>query len=144
LRWDDVVYQPGTLKVVAYKNGKKWATDEVKTTGPASELTLQSDRAKITADGKDLSFVTVTVADKSGQLVPRSKNHIKFDIAGPGEIVAVDDGDPTNLEPMQAKEHDAFNGLALVIVRATQPGKITLTAHADGLKTATTRISAEP
>jgi beta-galactosidase len=144
LRWDDVVYQPGTLKVVAYKNGKKWATDEVKTTSPASKLTLQPDRAKITADGKDLSYVTVTVADKSGLLVPRSKNHIKFDIAGPGEIVAVDDGDPTNLEPMQAKEHDAFNGLALVIVRATQPGKITLTAHADGLKTATTRISAEP
>ena len=144
LRWDDVVYQPGTLKVVAYKNGKKWATDEVKTSGPASKLTLQPDRAKIAADGKDLSFVTVTIADSKGLLVPRSKNHIKFDISGPGEIVAVDDGDPTNLEPMQAKEHDAFNGLALVIVRATQPGKITLTAQADGLKTATTRISAQP
>ncbi len=144
LRWDDVVYQPGTLKVVAYKDGKKWATDEVKTTGPASELTLQPDRAKITADGKDLSFVTVTVADKSGLLVPRSKNHIKFDIEGPGEIVAVDDGDPTNLEPMQAKEHDAFNGLALVIVRANQPGKITLTANADGLKAGTTLITAQP
>ncbi len=144
LRWDDVVYQPGTLKVVAYKNGKKWATDEVKTTGPASKLTLQPDRAKIAADGKDLSFVTVTVADAKGLLVPRSKNHIQFEISGPGEIVAVDDGDPTNLEPLQAKEHDAFNGLALVIVRATQPGKITLTARADGLKAATTRISAQP
>jgi beta-galactosidase len=144
IRWDDVVYQPGTLKVVAYKNGKKWATDEVKTTGPAAELTLQPDRAKIAADGKDLSFVTVTIADKSGLLVPRSKNHIKFDLEGPGEIVAVDDADPTNLEPMQAKEHDAFNGLALVIVRANQPGKITLTAHADGLKDATTRIAAQP
>jgi beta-galactosidase len=143
LRWDDVVYQPGTLKVVAYKNGKKWATDEVKTTGPAAELTLQPDRAKIAADGKDLSFVTVTVADKSGLLVPRSKNHLKFDIEGPGEIVAVDDGDPTNLEPLQAKEHNAFNGLALVIVRATQPGKITLTASTDGLKTGTTRITAQ-
>jgi beta-galactosidase len=143
IRWDDVVYQPGTLKVVAYKNGKKWATDEVKTTGAAAELTLQPDRAKITADGKDLSFVTVTVADKAGLLVPRSKNHIKFDIEGPGEIVAVDDADPTNLEPMQAKEHDAFNGLALVIVRANQPGKITLTAHAEGLKDATTRIAAQ-
>ena len=142
LRWDDVVYQPGTLKVVAYKNGKKWATDEVKTTGPATKLTLQPDRAKIAADGKDLSFVTVTIADKNGLLVPRSKNHIKFDLTGPGEIVAVDDGDPTNLEAMQAKEHDAFNGLALVIVRATHPGKITLTAHADGLKDATVRLAA--
>ena len=144
IRWDDVVYQPGTLKVVAYKNGKKWATDEVKTAGAASELTLQPDRATIGADGKDLSFVTVTVADSKGLPVPRSKNHIKFEIAGPGEIVAVDDGDPTNLEPLQAKEHDAFNGLALVIVRATQPGKITLQAHADGLKDATVRITAQP
>jgi beta-galactosidase len=143
LRWDDVVYQPGTLKVVAYKNGKRWATDEVITTGPAAELTLQADRATIAADGKDLSYVTVTVADKNGRLVPRSKNHVKFEIEGPGEIVAVDDGDPTNLEPMQAREHDTFNGLALVIVRAKagQPGTITLEAQADGLKSAAIRIS---
>jgi beta-galactosidase len=143
LRWDDVVYQPGTLKVVAYKNGKRWATDEAKTTGPAAELTLQADRATIAADGKDLSYVTVTVADKNGQLVPRSKNHVKFEIEGPGEIVAVDDGDPTNLEPMQAREHDTFNGLALVIVRAKagQPGTITLEAEADGLKPAAIRIA---
>jgi beta-galactosidase len=144
IRWDDVKYAPGELKVVAYKNGKKWATDVMRTTGPAAELLLQADRATITADGKDLSYVTVTVADKKGELVPQSKNHVQFEIAGPGEIVAVDDGDPTNLEPMQAKEHDAFNGLALVIVRANQPGKITLTAHSDGLKDATTRISAQP
>ncbi len=143
LHWDDVVYQPGTLKVVAYKDGKKWATDEVNTTGPASKLTLQADRATIAADGKDLSYVTVTVADKKGQLVPRSKNHVKFEIEGPGEIVAVDDGDPTNLEPMQAKEHDVFNGLALVIVRAKtgMPGTITLNAESDGLKSAAIRIA---
>jgi len=143
LRWDNVVYQPGTLKVVAYKNGKMWATDEVKTTGPAAELTLQPDREKIAADGKGLSFVTVTVADAQGLLVPRSKNHLKFVIEGPGEIVAVDNGDAASLEPFPAKEHNAFNGLALVIVRATQPGEITLEAHADGLKSATTRITAQ-
>jgi len=145
LHWDEVVYQPGTLKVVAYKNGKKWATDEVKTTGPATKLTLQADRNKIADDGQDLSFVTVTVADKNGLMVPRSMNHIKFSIAGPGEIVAVDDGDPTNLEPMQAKEHDAFNGLALVIVRtkAGQPGTIVLKAETDGLKPATINLKAD-
>jgi beta-galactosidase len=144
IRWDDVKYTPGELKVVAYKNGKKWATDEVRTTGPAAELALQADRAKITADGKDLSYVTVTVADAKGQLVPRSKNHVQFEIEGPGEIVAVDNGDATSFEPFQAKERNAYNGLALVIVRANQPGKITLKAHADGLKDATTRITAQP
>jgi len=142
--WNDVKYQPGTLKVVAYKNGKKWATDVMQTTGPAAKLTLQADRAKITADGKDLSFITVTVADKKGLLVPRSKNHLKFEIEGPGEIVAVDNGDATSFEPFQAKEHNAYNGLALVIVRANQPGSITLKAHADGLKDGTVRITAQP
>jgi len=64
LHWDDVVYQPGELKVVAYKNGKEWATDVMKTTGPAAKLKLQADHNTIKADGQDLSFVTVTVADQ--------------------------------------------------------------------------------
>ena len=135
LRWDDVKYAPGELKVVAYKNGKKWATDVVKTTGAATKLTLAADRSTIVADGKDLSFVTVTVADKQGQLVPRSKQQIKFEIEGPGEIVATDNGDPTSFESFQAPERRAFNGLALVIVRAKadQSGKIKLTAKSAGL-----------
>jgi beta-galactosidase len=143
IRWDDVKYEPGELKVVAYKNGKKWAAAVMQTTGPAAKLTLAADRANITADGKDLSFVTVTVADKKGRLVPRSKNHITFDIAGPGEIVAVDNGDATSFEPFHATERNAYNGLALVIVRATGPGQITLTAHSDGLKEAKTRIAGQ-
>jgi beta-galactosidase len=123
LRWDDVVYQPGELKVVAYKNGKNWATDTVKTTGVATKLTLTADRNKIAADGKDLAFITVTVADQAGLQVPRSKNHIKFEVEGPGEILATDNGDATSFESFQAPEHNAYNGLALVIVRA-QIGKI--------------------
>ena len=135
LEWNDVVYQPGELKVVAYKNGRKWATDVMKTTGPAAKLALQADRDKIRADGQDLSYITVTVADKSGLPVPRSKNHIQFQIEGPGEIVATDNGDATSFESFQAPERNAFNGLALVIVRAKpgQPGTITLKAQADGL-----------
>jgi len=135
LEWNDVVYQPGELKVVAWKNGRKWATDVMKTTGPAAKLTLQADRDKIRADNQDLSFITVTVADKSGLPVPRSKNHIQFQIEGPGEIVATDNGDATSFESFQAPERNAFNGLALVIVRAKpgQPGTIKLKAQADGL-----------
>jgi beta-galactosidase len=142
LHWDDVVYQPGTLKVVAYKNGKKWATDVMKTAGPAAKLTLQADRAQIAADGRDLSYITVTVADKNGLLVPRSKNHIKFEISGPGEIVATDNGDATSFESFQSPEHSAYNGLALVIVRAKagQTGTITLKAEADGLQSAAISI----
>jgi beta-galactosidase len=89
-----------------------------------------------------LSFVTVTVADQAGRLVPRSRNHIQFNLEGPGEIVAVDNGDATSFEPFQAKERNAYNGLALVIIRSHQPGRITLTAHADGLADARMRITA--
>jgi beta-galactosidase len=135
LRWDDVKYQPGELHVVAYKSGQKWAEDSVKTTGPAAKVTLQADRADLRADGQDLSFVTVTIADQAGLLVPRSMNLVKFEISGPGEIVAVDNGDATSFESFQAKEHKAYNGLALVIVRtkAGEPGAITLKAQSDGL-----------
>lgn len=135
LRWDEVKYEAGELKVIAYKNGKRWAEDAMKTTGPAARLALQADRATVKADGQDLSFVTVTVADRNGLLVPRSKNRISFTLSGPGEIVAVDNGDATNLESLQAKERNAYNGLCLVVVRtkAGAAGKIRLKAQADGL-----------
>jgi len=145
LRWDDVVYQPGELKVVAYKNGKKWATDVMKTSGPAAKLALQADRAKIQADGKDLSYITLTVEDQKGLMSPRAKNLVHFDLAGPGEIVATDNGDATDLSLFQSHDRKAFNGLALVIVRAKpgQAGAIMLTAHAKGLKDATLRIRSQ-
>jgi beta-galactosidase len=136
LRWDDVKYTPGELKVVAYKSGKPWATDVVKTTGPAAKLTLAADRAAIANDGRDLSFVTATIMDKDGLLVPRSKNAIAFTIDGPGEIVATDNGDATSHVPFQSKERAAYNGLALAIVR-TKPGEageIRVKATSPGLK----------
>ena len=135
LRWDEVVYAPGELKVVAYKKGKEWAADTVKTTGEAAKILLSVDRDKIAADGLDLAFVTVTIADKGGLLVPRSHNLVKFDITGPGEIVAVGNGDAASHEPFQAKQRKAFNGLCQVIVKAKagQAGKIVLKAEAEGL-----------
>jgi beta-galactosidase len=143
IRWDDVVYQPGELKVVAYKDGKKWATDTVKTAGPAAKLQAGADRTTIAADGADLSFVTVTIQDKAGVTAPRANNHLAFSVSGPGEIVAVDNGDATCLEPFKATEHDAFNGLCLAIVRATGPGEITLTATSPDLKAGVVKIEAK-
>ena len=142
LRWDDVVYEPGTLKVVTYKNGRKWATDEMKTAGDPAKLTLEPDRNEIRADGKDLSFVTLTIADKDGTMAPRANNRIHFEIDGPGEIVATDNGDPTSFESFKSHDRAAFNGLCLAIVRAKsgQTGTIKITATADGLKVGTATI----
>ncbi|MBN2183193.1 MAG: DUF4982 domain-containing protein [Sedimentisphaerales bacterium] len=137
LRWDDVIYQPGELRVVAYREGQKWAEDIVRTTGAAAKVILKPDRVVLKANGRDISFVTVTIADSEDWLVPRSKNLVRFELTGPGEIIGVDNGDATSFEPFQAKQRKAYNGLALVIVRtkADTPGTIILRVQSDGLET---------
>jgi beta-galactosidase len=99
------------------------------------KIALAADRAAFKADGSDLAFVTVTITDADGLLVPRSSNLVKFELSGPGEIAAVDNGDATSFESFQAQERHAYNGLALVVVRtkAGESGAITLKAQADGL-----------
>jgi beta-galactosidase len=145
LRWDDVVYQPGELKVVTYKNGKSWAEDTAKTAGAPARIKLTADRNRILSDGKDLSFVTVEVQDKNGLRVPRADDVIHFDFEGPGEIVATDNGDPTSMESFQSHDRKAFNGLCLAIVRATggKPSTLKLTANAPGLKSAEVTIKSD-
>jgi beta-galactosidase len=107
---------------------------------------LQADRNTIKADGQDLSFVTVTIANKNGLLVPRSQNRVHFDINGPGEIVATDNGDATSFESFQSHERKAYNGLCLVIVRAKagEPGRLSLRATSEGLTGAEIPITAVP
>ncbi|HWU14312.1 MAG TPA: beta-galactosidase GalB [Caulobacter sp.] len=143
-RWDYVTYQPGELKVVAYKNGKVWAQDVVRTAGEAARLEVTPDRAVIKGDGQDLSFVSVRIVDKDGVAAPRAGNRVKFTLEGPGEIVATDNGDPTDLEAFPASERRAFNGRALAIVRAKpgQAGKITVTAEAAGLQAGQVELQA--
>lgn len=138
LRWDDVVYQPGELSVIAYRDGKEWARDRVKTTGEPARVVLSADRSSIRADGRDLAFVTVVVADEEGLTVPRSHNLVEFEIEGPGRIVAVGNGDAASHEPFQARQRRAFNGLCQVILagQVGKPGPIALKARSAGLKDA--------
>ncbi|MFY7838734.1 MAG: beta-galactosidase GalB, partial [Lacibacter sp.] len=142
LRWDDVQYEPGTVKAVAYKNGKKWAEETIQTTGAAAQLKLKADRTIIDADGNDLSFITVSVTDKNGATVPVANNNISFSAEGVGEIVATDNGDPANLVSFASKEREAYFGFVLVIVRskAGMPGVIKLKASAPGLTAAVVEI----
>lgn len=145
LRWDDVEYQPGELRVVAYKNGQKWAEETVKTTGAAAKIALEADRSTIANEGDDLSFVTVKITDVDGLMVPRANNEIQFSLEGAGEIVATDNGDATDLTAFGSHSRRAYNGLALVIVRAKrgQSGKLVLRAKAAGLAAAETTIVAK-
>jgi beta-galactosidase len=143
LRWNDVVYEPGELKVVAYKDGKEWATDTVRTAGEAAKLALAADRSQIAADAKDLSFITLKITDAQETLAPRAMNDIHWSIEGPGQIVATDNGDPTDVTPFASSERKAFNGLALAIVKATAPGTIKLTAKTNGLPEATVTLTSQ-
>ncbi|MGE9293731.1 MAG: DUF4982 domain-containing protein, partial [Puniceicoccales bacterium] len=134
-RWDEVVYEPGELRVVTWKNGEPWATQTVESTGHPVKLSLSSDRAKMLDDGGDLAFVTVSVLDAKDRPIPRANHAVQFAIEGPGEIVAVDNGDPTSHAPFQSNEGKLFNGLCLVIVKRQKAKKetIRLTAASGGL-----------
>lgn len=141
-RWDDVVYEPGELRVVTYKKGRQWATDMVKTTGKAARLELKADKNTINANGEDLCFVTIRVTDNKGITAPEAANRIKFTVAGPGEIVATDNGDPSDLSSFKSTERDAFNGFAIVIIRSKskKAGTIKITAESVGLARETLTI----
>lgn len=135
LRWDDVIYEPGELKAVSYKNGEIWKEETIKTTGEATKLVVSVDRNEINADGKDLSYITVKITDENGLFVANTSNEIEFSIEGPGEIVATDNGNPCDMTEFPSKKRKAFSGLALGIIRSinNQQGTITLKVKSKGL-----------
>ncbi|MFT3829987.1 MAG: beta-galactosidase GalB [Opitutaceae bacterium] len=135
LRWDEVRYTPGELRVIAYKNGQHWAEDMQRTAGAPARIALSPDRTAFRADGTDLVYITVDLLDAAGVLAPRADNRVRFSLSGPGEILATDNGNPISFESFQAPERKAFNGRAIVIVRsrAGETGTLVLRAAADGL-----------
>lgn len=135
LMWMDTKYEPGTVKVVAYdKNGKAVAEKEMRTAGKPHHIELIPDRTQIKADGKDLSFVTVRVVDKDGNLCPLADDTISFKVKGAGTYRAGANGNPASLESFQTPKMKVFSGMMTAIVSANdKPGKITLEATGKGL-----------
>jgi len=127
--WDNVLYTPGTLEVICYKNGREWARDKVETAGVAKKLA-----ASIDYNGEDLVFVTAQVTDKNDIPHPLSSALIKFEVTGDGVLVATDAGDPTSHVSFLSPELPAFAGKASAIVRRTGKGPITVTVTGRGLK----------
>ncbi len=144
LVWDSVVYQPGSVRVVVYKNGQKWAEDEVQTTGEARKIRLEADRNSLDAGSRELAFVTVRLTDEEGRTVPTACCPLKFEVEGAGELVATDNGDPISFTPFQSAEREAFNGLALAIVRARKgaAGEIRVRVSGEGLEPAVLHLEA--
>ena len=138
LMWMDTVYEPGTVKVVAYDaDGNAVAEKEMHTAGKPYCIELEADRAMIKADGKDLSFITVKVVDKDGNLCPTAANEIVFKVKGAGSYCAGANGDPVSLESFQEPHMHVFSGMMTAIVSSSEePGQIILEASSKGLKKA--------
>lgn len=135
LRWNNVKYEPGEIKVVTYDaNGNKIGEQSRRTAGKPAQLLLSaecqtaSQTPTLKADGEDMAFVTVTMADKEGTPCPTSDSQLTFTVEGDGVFQAACNGDATSLEPFTKPQMKLFNGQLVVIVRSTkQAGKLTLT-----------------
>ena len=121
LRWNDVIYEPGEIKVVAYdENGNVIGTDTRRTAGAPVKLNLYADRTTIAADGDDLAFITVSLSDSTGTVVPTATDQMTFTVSGDGVYQAACNGDATSLEPFTEPAMRLFSGQLVVIVRSTK------------------------
>jgi beta-galactosidase len=160
LQWT-VKYAPGTLLARGYNGGRQVAHEQVETAGAPAAVSLSAASPNLRADGEDLAMVTVSIIDSQRRPVPVADNLVHFELAGPGAIIGVGNGDPISHEPdvflpdansdaadkpsAPAWQRRVFNGLAQVIVQSSQkPGAIRLVARADGLEPATLEITAQP
>lgn len=143
LMWNETVYEPGELKVIAYDNdGNQVAEKIVKTAGKPHHLVVTPNRDTIAADGDELVYFTVQVADKDGNIVPDDSRMVSFKVDGAGQFEATANGDPTCLLPFQNPKMKLFSGAATAIARsATTPGTLRFTATAPGVRPATATIT---
>ncbi len=139
LRWNNVTYQPGELKVVVYdKEGKKRGEKSVRTAGRPDHITLDVDRDKLQADGEDMAFITATVVDKDGNLCPDADTRLTVNVSGAGNFKGICNGDATSLEPFNKPTMKAFKGqLAIGIIAKETAGTIRVKVSGRGLKTQT-------
>ena len=133
----NVTFEPGTVKVVARKDGVETASQEIHTAGEPAQIRLTPDRSTIKSNGTDLSFVTVEILDKDGNLCPNADNLVQFEISGNGFIAGVDNGSPISLERFKDNKRKAFYGKCLVVLQNNgKKGTIKLDAVSEGLKRA--------
>ena len=121
LRWNNVKYEAGEIRVVAYDaEGNKIGEDSRRTAGKPTAIVAQADRKSYRADGEDLVFVTIGVADSKGVAVPTCNNELTFEVTGAGSFEAVCNGDATSLESFKQPRMKLFNGELVVVLRTSE------------------------
>jgi beta-galactosidase len=144
LMWNEVKYEPGELKAIAYKEGEKIGESTMRTAGDAVKLHLTADRIKLQKGGMDLSYILIEAHDKNGQLCPLADHWVDLSVKGEGVIAGAGNGDPQSTEPFQSGKVRLFYGKAILIVRSgTKSGKVTTTASSKGLADGQLTISVE-
>lgn len=144
LRWNNVKYEPGEIKVVAYDyDGTAKGEKIIRTAGAPARIVLKADRNSISSKGEDLSFVTVSVVDKNGTPCPTATNNMKFNVSGAGKFRAACNGDATSLVAFNSTEMPLFSGELVVVVEGLRHGTAMLSVLADGLPMATLPIEVE-
>ena len=139
LRWNDVRYQPGELRVVVYdEKGKQVGEETVRTAGAPHHIELTADRTDLTADGADMAFLTVRIVDQDGNLCPDADNQVTVKVTGAGSFKGICNGDATSTEVFTRPAMHAFHGeLSVGIITAEKPGDIRVQLSARGLRPAT-------
>lgn len=144
LMWNDVPYQAGELKAIAYKEGKQIGEGSMKTADVPFRLKLTPDRTVITADGMDLSYILIEALDRSGNLCPFADHLVELNVRGEGQIAGVGNGNPQSMELFQADQVRLFYGKAMLILRSSHTkGEIRVTASADGMSAVATTIKVD-
>ncbi|MGL5957581.1 MAG: DUF4982 domain-containing protein [Phocaeicola sp.] len=138
LMWNEVVYEAGELKVVAYdKDGNIAEEKVIRTAGKPHHIELLTAQKTLKADGKELAYVTVRVVDKDGNFCPKANLLTQFRVKGAGKYRAASNGDPTCLEMFHLPQMHTFNGMLTVLVEAGEvPGKIELEVKGKGVRAA--------
>ena len=139
LRWNNVKYEPGEIKVVVYDaQGNKAGEQTVKTAGKPAALKLEAwtqNSSLLKSNGDDLAFITVSLTDADGTLIPQADDQLTFEVTGAGSFEAVCNGDATSLESFKAPSMKLFNGQLVVVVRsAKEAGTLTLKVTDEKLK----------
>jgi beta-galactosidase len=137
-----VPYEAGTLRAVARTGGREVASDTLRTAGEPASIVLVPDRTRTGISFDDVVHVEVRIVDRNGTVVPGATDLVRFDVTGPGRLIAVDSGSVVSTEPFKAMERKAWQGRCLAILRADSPGGITLRASSGKLKEASLAVSA--
>jgi beta-galactosidase len=139
LRWNDVRYEPGELRVVVYDDkGNQVGEETVRTADALHHIELSADRTDLSADGSDMSFLTIRIVDKDGNLCPDADNQVTVKVTGAGSFKGICNGDATSTEVFTRPTMKAFHGMLSVgIITTEKPGDIRVQLSARGLRPAT-------